>query len=219
MRDDRPENTSIKAAQDNSSVAFIQNKKFIFLIFFITLILLSTVVYLTLQAQRITQKMNLLAQTQSQMQQHVAQQESQLQFVLNEMDEKKIILNSAKYLIQEAKLNLVTGNNTSLPLYLLMSADRKIATLEDPSYNNVRQALANDIFRLKSVKMTDSSHLIFQLDTLLQEILALPTLPPNFSAPITKKVIAPTSSWRDELKETKDRLKHLVMIRHHRISP
>ncbi|WP_282110627.1 uroporphyrinogen-III C-methyltransferase [Shewanella algicola] len=80
----------------------------------------------------------------------------------------------AEYLVRMAGRKLWLENDPQTAIGLLQSADERISAMKDPALTHLRKALADDITRVKALKTTDITNTIFELDTVIGQLTALP---------------------------------------------
>lgn len=84
------------------------------------------------------------------------------------------LLAEADYLVKMAGRKLFLEHDVESATQLMISADQRIAALNDPSLVTLRKAMAADITQLKSLPIIDKEGLILTLISLQQEIDQLP---------------------------------------------
>ncbi|WP_089138066.1 uroporphyrinogen-III C-methyltransferase [Vibrio rumoiensis] len=84
------------------------------------------------------------------------------------------LLAEADYLVKMAGRKLFLEHDVESATQLMMSADQRIAALNDPSLVPLRKAMADDITQLKSLPVIDKEGLILKLISLQQEVDQLP---------------------------------------------
>ena len=80
----------------------------------------------------------------------------------------------AEYLVRMAGRKLWLENDPQTAMGLLQSADERISVMKDPALTALRKALADDINKVKSLKTTDITNTIFELDTVIDRLTLLP---------------------------------------------
>lgn len=80
----------------------------------------------------------------------------------------------AEYLVRMAGRKLWLENDPQTAMGLLQSADERISAMKDPALTVLRKALADDINKVKSLKTTDITNTIFELDTVINGLTLLP---------------------------------------------
>ncbi len=112
------------------------------------------------------------------------------------------LLAEADYLVKLAGRKLFLEHDTFSATKLMESADIRIAALNDPSLVPLRQAMANDITKLKNVPLIDRDGLVLRLVALQQQIDTLPLanaiLPETAEIP-TEKVSEEIADWQTNL--------------------
>ena len=111
----------------------------------------------------------------------------------------------AEYLVRMAGRKLWLENDPQTAMGLLQSADERISAMQDPALTPVRKALAADINSVKSLKTTDITNTIFELDSVIDGLTSLPLnhINENFagqskSEPITGSI----DDWQQNLAQT-----------------
>ncbi|WP_105903712.1 uroporphyrinogen-III C-methyltransferase [Vibrio gangliei] len=84
------------------------------------------------------------------------------------------LLAEADYLVKMAGRKLFLEHDIESATQLMVSADQRIAALNDPSLVPLRKAMAKDITQLKSLPIIDREGLILKLISLQQEVDQLP---------------------------------------------
>lgn len=147
------------------------------------------------------------------------QQQQIIQNKTAEMGNHKVwIVAEVNYLARLANYNLSYMHDTNTAAVLLQTADERIASLNDPDLNSVRQQLANDITALQAVDKVDRVGILARLSALQVQVKRLPLIsPPSFA--IAKKTPEKTptteSHWHKILDRSLATLHSLVIIRHH----
>jgi uroporphyrin-3 C-methyltransferase len=129
------------------------------------------------------------------------------------------ILSEVNYLARLANYNLNYTRDIPAAIALLQTADQRVAQLNDPNLNQVRQQLANNITALQAAGKLDTVGILAKLSALQAQIKQLPLIsPPKFNVqPKTNNAstAADLSTWRKVLADSMATLKALVIIRHH----
>ncbi|MBF9001963.1 uroporphyrinogen-III C-methyltransferase [Vibrio nitrifigilis] len=84
------------------------------------------------------------------------------------------LLAEADYLVKMAGRKLYLEHDPETATQLMESADQRIASLNDPSLVNLRQAMADDITTLHGIPLIDKDGLVLRLNSLEQKIDQLP---------------------------------------------
>ncbi|WP_051680864.1 uroporphyrinogen-III C-methyltransferase [Vibrio rhizosphaerae] len=112
------------------------------------------------------------------------------------------LLAESDYLVKLAGRKLFLEHDVLTATHLMESADERIAALNDPSLVSLRQSMANDITKLKSLPLIDKDGLVLRLTSLEQLIDKLPLanaiLPDAPQAP-KPQVSEDISNWQDNL--------------------
>ncbi|WP_445776565.1 uroporphyrinogen-III C-methyltransferase [Shewanella sp.] len=111
----------------------------------------------------------------------------------------------AEYLVRMAGRKLWLENDPQTAMGLLQSADERISAMKDPALTALRKALADDINKVKTLKTTDITNTIFELDTVIDSLTLLPLnrANENFAKgsgtqPITNSI----DDWQQNLART-----------------
>ncbi|MBL4647737.1 MAG: uroporphyrinogen-III C-methyltransferase [Gammaproteobacteria bacterium] len=165
----------------------------------------------TLQQQ--LQNNNVALQTlQQQTKISLNQIDHQLQTLNQQRDNNQLwVLTNAAQLTRLAIYYLTIEKNTVTSTALLTTADKRIAMLNEPSFINIRNALADNIAKLKAVPAIDTDSLIAQLIALSNQVTRLPFLITQSSA--TTSQTAPLNKgtvWQKTWRQ----LQKIFIIRH-----
>lgn len=134
-------------------------------------------------------------------------------------DQRAWQLAEVDYLVRLASYNLSYSQDAPAALALLQTADRRLAQLNDPDFNQIRQQLANVIAPLQVIAKADIAGILAKLTALQQQVqeLALIT-PPDFNKNKTNaaaNINEPKTLWEKITAHGLDTLKSLVIIRRH----
>jgi uroporphyrin-3 C-methyltransferase len=113
------------------------------------------------------------------------------------------LLAEADYLVKLAGRKLFLEHDVVSATRLMESADQRIAALNDPSLVSLRQAMANDITKLRSVPLIDRDGLVLRLTSLQQSVDTLPlanAILPDAPEEVKKEVSQDLYDWQDNLK-------------------
>lgn len=129
--------------------------------------------------------------------------------------EEDWLLLKARYFLELAEIQAHWGDNPALVIALLQEADRLLSTTANSKLFDVRQSLAGEILRLKSLPAFDLAGMLSRLDAQQKAVDSLNvnqnlTLPAESSPEKSK-----ASSWRDHWKASLNTLEKMVIIRHH----
>lgn len=91
-------------------------------------------------------------------------------------------LAEAKYLVQLANYHLTFTHDVPASLALLQTAEMRVASLNDPTLQPIRQLIADNIAALQAVPRVDLAALLTRIAALQTQALSLPTL--GLSQPI-----------------------------------
>lgn len=112
------------------------------------------------------------------------------------------LLAEADYLVKLAGRKLFLEHDVVSATRLMESADQRIAALNDPSLVSLRQSMANDITKLRTVPLIDRDGLVLRLTSLQQEVDKLPlanAILPNAPAVEKRQVSQDIYDWQDNL--------------------
>ena len=84
------------------------------------------------------------------------------------------LLAEADYLVKLAGRKLFLEHDAVSATKLMESADQRIAALNDPSLVSLRQSMANDITKLRTIPLIDRDGLVLRLTSLQQQVDTLP---------------------------------------------
>ncbi len=127
------------------------------------------------------------------------------------------IMAEVNYLIRLASYNLNYSRDFNAAIVLLQTADQRVAQLNDPALNQLRQQLANMITTLQPIAKMDLVGALAKLSALQRQVKALPLVtPPAFTvAKENTDTAAPQTAWRKALANSLATLKSMIIIRHH----
>ena len=116
------------------------------------------------------------------------------------------LLAEANYLVGLAGRKLWQEKNHATAIELLMTADLRIAEMNEVSLITIRQSLASDIATLKALPKERSEDLTLQIDGLISQIehlkLNMVELPEAVEDADSENVSSSTSDWRANLTKT-----------------
>ncbi len=117
------------------------------------------------------------------------------------------LIAEADHLVKQAGRMLWLEKDIPTATLLVLAADKRIADLNDPSLNPLRQAIALDVQSLKAIEQVDTDGIVARLMTLQQQIETLPlmeTILPPAQAEVKKAVSADVTDWKENLKTSLD---------------
>jgi uroporphyrin-3 C-methyltransferase len=98
------------------------------------------------------------------------------------VDREDWLLAEAEYFVKLAQSKLQLENNVSTAIGLLVEADTRLASLNDPSLFDVRGLLAKDIAKLRGIPPIDLNGIVLEINALIEQVSLLPlkaiALPP-----------------------------------------
>ncbi|PMH45459.1 heme biosynthesis operon protein HemX [Vibrio sp. 10N.286.49.B3] len=113
------------------------------------------------------------------------------------------LLAEADYLVKLAGRKLFLEQDVVSATKLMEGADQRIASLNDPSLVSLRQLMANDITKLRTVPLIDRDGLVLRLTSLQQQVDRLPlanAILPDAVKEEKKVVSQDINDWQDNLK-------------------
>jgi len=127
------------------------------------------------------------------------------------------LLAESDYLVKMAGRKLFLEHDAVSATQLMESADQRIAALNDPSLTPLRQALANDITKLRSIPIIDRDGLVLRLTALQQQVDALPlanAILPEAKVEEPEVVSQDINDWQSNLKTSlKDFSENFITFR------
>lgn len=129
-------------------------------------------------------------------------------------NKEKWTLTEAYYLVRLADDNLRFENQVPNALMLLQMADKDIADLHNPIYNDIRAALAADISALKAIPIIDMSGLYLRLATISKNSIHLPIFNKNKIAEQTTAQPVMTSWWQRAWQSFISAMQKIITVRY-----
>ncbi|MCF7355735.1 uroporphyrinogen-III C-methyltransferase [Vibrio sp. CK2-1] len=127
------------------------------------------------------------------------------------------LLAEADYLVKMAGRKLFLEHDVESATQLMISADQRIAALNDPSLVTLREAMTDDITQLKSLPVIDQEGLILKLISLQKEVDQLPlanALLPKEEKHHQEVVSEDINDWQTNLMTSlKDFAGHFITFR------
>ncbi|MDR0805269.1 MAG: uroporphyrinogen-III C-methyltransferase [Enterobacteriaceae bacterium] len=168
---------------------------------------------------RLVSAQNDLTQQLKMTEQKIAAQSSQLNTQLSDLQElqSKVTsiasddasiwhLSEADFLVKMAARKLWIDLDTATAVNMLKSADKSLAEMNDPSLNEVRQAIIQDINSLNNVAPIDFDGIALTLNELSDQIMNLPLASTDWdNSPLKKdstEVSDNIQDWRQNLKHS-----------------
>jgi uroporphyrin-3 C-methyltransferase len=228
------ETDSIVASSKLKQTDTVKKSRWVFFVFLLALIALGLSgynLYLTRKLQQtnasdLFQRFNEVQQTLGQFNDKASQTDSEI-LQLNQRVDK---LNQVKqnntwqmqeidYLLHLANFNLKYQHDPATTISLLSLADERLAKLNNPQLNQLRQLLARDIASIKVIEAIDVTGILARLQALTEKIKTLPTLT---AEPSTQTIAIGQNSgsltgawWQRALQQGLNALQHLVTIHHY----
>ncbi|CAM2882058.1 uroporphyrinogen-III C-methyltransferase [Vibrio rarus] len=112
------------------------------------------------------------------------------------------LLAEADYLVKLAGRKLFLEHDLVTATKLMEAADQRIATLNDPSLVPLRQAMANDITKLRGLPLVDKDGIALQLIALQEQVDTLPlanAILPETPDTAEKHVSKDIQDWKSNL--------------------
>ncbi|MGF1752984.1 uroporphyrinogen-III C-methyltransferase [Vibrio makurazakiensis] len=112
------------------------------------------------------------------------------------------LLAEADYLVKLAGRKLFLEHDAVSATKLMESADQRIAALNDPSLVTLRQSMANDITKLRTIPLIDQDGLVLRLTSLQQQVDSLPlanAILPEATVEEKKVVSQDINDWQNNL--------------------
>ncbi len=128
-------------------------------------------------------------------------------------------LQEVNYLLQLADLNLKYQHDPATAINLLTLADEKIARLNQPQFNQLRQMLSRDIASIRVVQAIDVTGILAKLQTMSERLKTLPViidkqeLSANSTQPAANQSIG--AWWQKALEQIRQVLQRLIVIHHY----
>ena len=112
------------------------------------------------------------------------------------------LLAEADYLVKLAGRKLFLEHDAVSATKLMESADQRIAALNDPSLVTLRQSMANDITKLRTIPLIDRDGLVLRITSLQQQIDELPlanAILPDAQEEAKQAVSQDINDWQSNL--------------------
>lgn len=155
------------------------------------------------------QNLGRIAQMEAQLSGATEQQQA-LESLYKELarDRDQWTLSDIEQIVITASQQLQLAGNAKAAIIALETADQRLLRLDKPQFTRLRQAIANDLTRLRSTTFVDQTGISLQLSTLAENIDQWPLSSTHTKRP-AKTEKAQTSLTRDLITE----FKNLVQIR------
>lgn len=122
----------------------------------------------------------------------------------------------AQYYVKLAAANLEYQNNLSLAVQLLQTADKELQALNDPKFDGLRKAIADDLASLQTVQQVDYTGIYLRLSALDGQVNNLPFMISHTESVVpVDQTALDTSWWKHGLNETWKALQKIVVVRYH----
>lgn len=122
----------------------------------------------------------------------------------------------AEYLVKMANDNLQFSNNTALAVSLLERADQELASIQDGTAENLRQAIQQNLTTIKALPQIDVENLYSQLVNIDNQIdqISLPATPLQPEAAVASVPKNPNESWwQSAMDRIGKALRNIVIVR------
>lgn len=126
------------------------------------------------------------------------------------------LLEKARYYLELAKINAHFAFHKETTISLLIAADETLAQSTHPNMINLRQAITDDIQRLKALSQTDPLSILMTLEAIKKNLFNLP-----FKTPLSETKTNPSpsshpsSTWQKAWQDSLAQLEKLVVLRKH----
>lgn len=151
--------------------------------------------------QRMAEQSSLLKAQES----HLQELQTKMTAIANS-DTKIWRLSEADYLVKLAARKLWNEQDIPTAESLLKSADNSLAELRDPSLNEVRQAIIQDINDISAISQIDFDGIALKLNQLSDQIMNLPSASTDWdNTPMEKgstEVSGELKDWRQNLEKS-----------------
>lgn len=125
-------------------------------------------------------------------------------------------ITEAQYYVKLASTNLLIENNVPIAIQLLQTADKEIQNINDPKYDALRKALADDIVSLQNVPHVDYTGIYMRLSALNSQVDKLPMIVRQAEKSLASSDSVPSEVWwKRGLSETWQTLQKIIVIRYH----
>ncbi len=162
--------------------------------------------------QQLQQHVNILAaqNQQLQLQQHAMQMYLQHKGLHN----VGWILSDTLYLVRLADYQTSINHNAKTAITLLKTADQRLASLDNPHYQPVRQVIAKNIMQLQALPKIDVGGMVARLTALSEQTQGLQLVQPKIVGnKMHPLVMHDQSSWKKALHGTWHSLRDLIVVR------
>jgi uroporphyrin-3 C-methyltransferase len=175
---------------------------------------------LSQQTLDVTNQIKTLAATENELNTKLANLDKTVQTVLQQdkYQTSDWLMLNARYYLELAIMNATWSNNPQTTIALLQHADTLLATIHDQRLVIVRQTIAAEITQVKQMQNIDLIGLLSQLDAVQHSVSTLPIKRLSIDqeqSPTSETQMNTHPTWRSKLQESIQRLKKLVIIRHH----
>lgn len=152
-------------------------------------------------AQKLIEQSNLLKAHES----HLQDLQAKITAISNS-DTKIWRLSEANYLIKLAARKLWNEQDIPTAESLLKSADDSLAELRDPSLNEARQAILQDISAISAISQIDFDGIALKLNELSDQVMNLPSASTDWDntpmKPKSTEVSGELKDWRQNLEKS-----------------
>lgn len=133
-------------------------------------------------------------------------------------DRSDWLLAEVDYLLTIANRRLRFERDIPSAEAALLEADARLQALHEPAFLSVREAIAEELERLRAVPGVDRSGLALQISALMQSVNGLPLVAelstrPAGEVPAQSTSAVPVEHWRDLLARVWENIKGLVTVR------
>ncbi|STX52580.1 uroporphyrin-III C-methyltransferase [Legionella busanensis] len=126
------------------------------------------------------------------------------------------LLLKARYYLELVQLNAHWGEDQQTTAALLQQADQVLQDIPEQQLFSVRQAIAQEISKIKALPNVDTAGLLSQLDAAQSMVMQLPLQQSLInSQQTTSTPTTDNSGWRGQFNNSLSYLKKLVVVRRH----
>ncbi len=138
---------------------------------------------------------------------------------LNSGNHRAWVFEEVNYLVRLAHYNVTYTHDVPAAIVLLQTADQRIAALDDPAFDGLRQQFASSIGALQAIPNLDLAGLLSRINALAEQSKQLPlsapaSFIPQHITPAQQEQNAALPAWRKALQKSLNTLQTLVIIRH-----
>ncbi len=165
--------------------------------------------------QSLQTQIQTLTHTQDQLLTQITANQHQIRNIMQEQhyQTQDWEIQKARHYLELAQINAEWTHDTATITALLQYADHIFARLNDPSYQSIRKAIAQDMTTFTQIKPIDTIGILAKLNAINQDLGRLDTRPFPVRPSKPKPSIAPVT-WQDNLQASLEQLRGLVVVHH-----